>query len=138
MTSSNTDGFLVQRIARPRRKPHLDAGYTVQVTGFNTVIEVTRLRDGVYSAEDSEKAAQIIATCLNRYGARKEASMTNDPHFTVNAVFVPYGYQVDYLMGGKPLASECRDFGDDHEMADLKQSFYEHMQAAVEAFRKGK
>lgn len=139
MTSStNTNGFCVQRLARPRRKPHLDAGYTVQVTGFNTVIEVTRLRDGVYSPEDSETAAQIVADLLNGYAIRKDASMTNNPDFTVNACFVPYGYQVDYLVDGKPLASECRDFGDDHEIADLKQSFHEHMEAAVEAFRKGK
>ena len=136
--SSNTNGFLVQRLARPRRKPHLDAGYTVQVVGLNTVIEVTRLRDGVYSLGDSEAAALIVADLLNGYAARKEASMTNNPCFTVNACFVPYGYQVDYLVDGKPITSECRDFGDDYEISGLKQSFYKHMQAAVEAFRKGK
>lgn len=138
MIPSNADSFSVQRLARPRRKPGLDAGYTVQVTGFNTVIEVTRLRDGIYSPEDSEAAARIVADLLNGYATRKDASMTNNPAFTVNACFVPYGYQVDYLVDGKPITSECRDFGDDHEIADLKRSFYEHMQAAVEAFRKGK
>ena len=79
----------------------------------------------------------IVIRPPGKCGFSKEACMTNDPDFTVNASFVTYGYQIDYLADSKPLSSECRDFAGDHDIKVLQQSFYEHMQRAVEAFRKG-
>ncbi len=95
--------------------------------------------DGELACEcGGEATAKVIASELTGYYARMEAHCCQTPHVSVNATFVSYGYQVDIIVNGEPRSIGCRDFGDDHEIPKLIESFVEHAERAIEAFRKGK
>ncbi len=124
--STDSDSFTIQR-----------AKCSVKVTGFNTTIEIKRTAAGVYNPDDTEQVAKIVAKLLNRYAERKGHDMTNDPCVTIDAVFVEYGYQIDILKDSHPVSSSCRDFGGNHPIEVLKESFIQYMERAIDAFRNG-
>lgn len=82
--------------------------------------------------------AQVIADQLTAYEVRLKGHCCQKPHVSINASFVSYGYQIDTLVNGEPVSVACRDFGDDHKITDLIESFIKHAEDAIEAFRSGK
>lgn len=116
-----------------------DPTYTVRRKPRHKTHWQVLMPDGKVACECGGGAtAKVIADLLTGYTACRASSCCESPHVTVNATFVPYGYQMDILVGGKPHSVACRDFGGDHEIPALVESFIKHAEHAIEAFRKGK
>ena len=67
--------------------------------------------DGTLVCECSSEAfASLIAKLLQNETALRNVSCSTNPDVSVNASFVPYGYQMDILVNGGPRSIACRDF----------------------------
>lgn len=57
------------------------------------------------------------------------------PSVQINMHLVGYGYQMDILVDGKPLVSECRDFGGTTSLNKLKQQVVELAMSMAKSLR---
>ena len=58
------------------------------------------------------------------------------PDVSVDFVLVEHGYQMDLYVDGKLEIIECRDFGGDHRIPDLRLSVVQALTKAVNLWRK--